>query len=319
MRATSMVGNWSVSEGMSMAAHSPPKVSIGLPVFNGEEYLREAVESVLAQSFADFELLISDNASTDATPEICREFADADRRVRYLRNESNLGASRNWNKVFEMATGKYFKWLAHDDILGRDLLAKTVHVLDSDRSVVLCYPGAARIDERGEVLGERHGKLMRGMSASPVERYREVMRAGTHGPALFGLMRKEVLELTKVYQPYPGSPHVMLSALALHGRFFELPEHLTSTRDHSGRYSGRTKSMREKLAWWDPALTGRLAFPGWRRLGDYLGSVSRSPLTRRQRILCYYMSFRWAMRNIGRLINDLTMNLNLRGRGPKRA
>jgi glycosyltransferase involved in cell wall biosynthesis len=99
-----------------------PKVSIGVPVFNGENYLAQALESILAQDFADFEVIISDNCSTDKTPEICTSFAKRDSRVKYFRNDSNIGASPNYNRTFELSRGEYFKWCAHDDRCGRAFL-----------------------------------------------------------------------------------------------------------------------------------------------------------------------------------------------------
>ena len=94
-----------------------PRVSIGLPVYNGDNYLAETLDSILAQTFTDFELIISDNGSTDRTEAICRRYAAQDHRVRYVRNPSNLGAARNYKRAFELARGEYFKWNGHDDPL----------------------------------------------------------------------------------------------------------------------------------------------------------------------------------------------------------
>src|SRR5687767_4274622 len=130
-----------------------PKVSVGLPVFNGDAYLRNSIESILDQDFTDFELIVADNASTDATESICREFANRDCRVRYYRNDVNLGASRNYNKVFELATGEYFKWHAHDDECYPTMLSRCVAVLEEAiDSVAMVYPLAELIDEQGKVL-----------------------------------------------------------------------------------------------------------------------------------------------------------------------
>ena len=121
-------------------------VTIGLPVYNGERYLRPAIESILAQSFPHFELVISDNASTDGTEAICRDDADRDERVRYYRNTANLGMSRNFNLTFERATGRYFKWAADDDLLEPQYLARCVQVLDRDPGVILCHSQVRIID-----------------------------------------------------------------------------------------------------------------------------------------------------------------------------
>ena len=116
-----------------------PLVSLGLPVFNGENYLREAIESVLAQDYSNWELLIFDNASEDATEAIAREFAESDERIHYFRQAENLGAVPNFNQTFEASSGQYFKWFAHDDRLRSDYLSRCIEVLETEPSVSLCH------------------------------------------------------------------------------------------------------------------------------------------------------------------------------------
>ena len=116
-----------------------PRVSIGLPVYNGERFLARAIDSLLAQDFVDFELVISDNASTDGTGEISRDYAARDPRIRYHRNERNIGAVGNFNRTLDLASGEYFKWAAHDDWCAPQFLGRCVEVLDDDPSTVLCF------------------------------------------------------------------------------------------------------------------------------------------------------------------------------------
>src|SRR5512145_868606 len=116
-----------------------PRVSIGLPVYQGARFIRNALESILAQTHEDFELIISDNASTDGTEAIVRAYAERDRRVKYHRNARNVGAAQNFNRVFSLASGEYFQWVAHDDVLAPACIARCVEVLDRERDVVLCY------------------------------------------------------------------------------------------------------------------------------------------------------------------------------------
>lgn len=123
----------------SELANKTPKVSIGVPVYNAERYLRTALDSLLAQTYADFELLISDNASTDATEAIYREYATRDARIRYSRQPVNKGAAFNFNAVMRMATGEYFMWAAADDLRDPDFLRLAVAVLDSDPSCGLVF------------------------------------------------------------------------------------------------------------------------------------------------------------------------------------
>lgn len=134
-----------------MSSHGA-RVSIGLPVYNGEKFLEEALDSIMAQTYADFELIISDNASTDKTPAICRDYSDRDRRVRYYRNHKNFGLAWNQNNVIRLAGGEYYMMVHHDDIRAPDYLERTVCVLDSSPSAILCYSKTRDIDERGKSL-----------------------------------------------------------------------------------------------------------------------------------------------------------------------
>src|SRR5687767_6137887 len=113
-----------------------PALSIGLPVYNGERYLREAIGSILSQDFTDFELIISDNASTDGTAAICAFYAARDARIRYHRSETNLGAAPNHRRVFELARAPFFKWAAHDDSGSPQLLERCVQTMYAARPSV---------------------------------------------------------------------------------------------------------------------------------------------------------------------------------------
>ena len=125
------------------------KVTIGLPVFNGIDYISQAIESILSQTFADFELYISDNASDDGTAEICRDFARRDRRIRYLHQPHNVGAAENYNLLFALGTGPYFKWAAHDDILHPRFLDVAVGILECHPHVVVASPAAGETTQAG--------------------------------------------------------------------------------------------------------------------------------------------------------------------------
>jgi glycosyltransferase involved in cell wall biosynthesis len=114
-------------------------VSIGMPVCNGAKFITEALDSILNQTFENFELIVSDNASTDETGKICREYMAKDSCIRYYRSKQNFGAAWNFNHVFKLSSGKYFKWAAHDDVIAPDFPLKCVEVLERDPSVVLCH------------------------------------------------------------------------------------------------------------------------------------------------------------------------------------
>ncbi len=210
--------------------HTTPRVSIGMPVYNGELYLVKAMESLLAQDFGDFELIVSDNASTDATEDICRRFAAADNRIRYHRNDTNLGAAWNFNSLFKLARGKYFKWAAHDDVCEPEFIRKCVRVLEQDSSVVLCYPRTRIIGTRGQVLQDYNVRL-NADAALPPDRVRAII-ADHLCFEIFGLIRSSVLRKTRLIGNFISSDRALLIELALHGRFFEIPEYLFMRRAH---------------------------------------------------------------------------------------
>lgn len=128
-----------------------PRLSIGLPVYNGERYLSKSLTALLGQRYDDFELIISDNASTDGTEDICRDYLARDRRVKYVRQPRNIGLAPNHNFVFQQARGDLFKWASYDDLYGRDLLLRCVEALDEHPHVVLSHAHQALIDGTAKV------------------------------------------------------------------------------------------------------------------------------------------------------------------------
>lgn len=283
-----------------------PRVTIGLPIYNGQNYLAETMDSVLAQTYTDFELIICDNASTDGTEAICRAYAAQDGRIRYARNEENIGASANYNRVFEMGRGAYFKWAAHDDLLAPTFLARCVEVLDHNPDVVLAYTQAKAIDDKGNVVKVYPGKRYFN-SPVPRRRFYEFVLDPHPVVAVFGLMRREVLGRTRLIGKYAGSDRPLLSELSLLGKFYEVPEHLFFYRFHEEQSWGGNKSAQAQQAWYDPRRTGRITFPQWRLLREHFRSIERSPVGLKDRVSCYlYMGY-WMVKNRRRLGNNLLL------------
>ena len=108
-----------------------PRVSIGFPVRNAGPGVAGALEALLSQDFADFEVIISDNASTDQTPLVCDAFARMDRRIRVERQPRNLGLNRNFDHVSSRARGELFMWVAHDDRHDPSFIRRCVAALDA--------------------------------------------------------------------------------------------------------------------------------------------------------------------------------------------
>jgi glycosyltransferase involved in cell wall biosynthesis len=263
-----------------------PRVSIGMPVFNGENYLAEALDSILAQTCSDFELIISDNASTDRTEGICSAYAAKDGRIRYFRNAANLGAAENFNRAFELSSGEYFKWAAHDDLCAPEFIERCVEVLDQDASVVLCHPRTRIIDEHGKPLYDYIVKLNTD-STKPHERFRDMISVEHWCFQVFGLIRAQALRQTPVIANYTGSDRSLLAELSLIGRVYEIPEYLFFRREHPKTSTSLFPDNRGRMAWFDPKNVGRVQIPSWLKLRGYFASVTRVPMSRHERALCY--------------------------------
>lgn len=270
-----------------------PRVSIGLPVHNGDLFLEEAIESILSQTFTDFRLIIVDNASTDATSEIARQAARHDERVRYVRNTENIGAAANFNKAFRHATGPYFKWAAADDVCRPTFLDRCVELLDSDPDAVLAYPDPlfvnasgtplpysekhrAYIDDNGKAWYWRMEHRHRLTSMNPIDRFDQILLRTYVCQEIFGLIRRDALEGTPLIDEYYGSDKVLLANLALKGRFRRVPEELFVRRCHRGQ-SGY-KSARERETW----ITGhsrKITLAQWKVFRGYARSLAESSLS----------------------------------------
>jgi glycosyltransferase involved in cell wall biosynthesis len=290
-------------ETATSAAVSAPRVSIGLPVFNGENYLAVALDSLLAQTFKDFELIIADNASIDGTEEICRDYARRDPRVRYHRSPVNRGLTWNHNRLVHLARGEYFKWVGHDDIYHPDMLRRCVEVLDRDRDVILCSVWEVEIDAEGEVIRElAHWPQATG-SPRPHERFHAIVRGlAGGGHDVYGVIRTEILRRTPLTGTAHSNDRAMMAELALHGRFHRLPDTMHYWRDHSHRTDRVSSSVRAKSAILDPRRDNRLLHPTWRIYVDYaLGfflAPARVPLPWSERLRCWGHALAWLSRRL---------------------
>jgi glycosyltransferase involved in cell wall biosynthesis len=285
-------------EATTSAAGSAPRVSIGLPVYNGEKLLSLALDSLLAQTFEDFELLISDNASTDGTEAICREYARRDPRVRYHRSPVNRGLAWNHNRLVHMARGEFFKWVGHDDTYHPDMLRRCVEVLDRDRDVVLCSVWEVEVDADGNVTRELARWPQATASTRPHERFQAILRGSAGGGHdVYGVIRTEVLRRTPLTGTAHSNDRAMMAELALHGRFHRLPDTLHYYRDHPGRASSVSKSVRSKTAILDPRRSNRLLHPTLRIYAEYTFGFflapARVPLPWGERMRCWGHVLAW--------------------------
>lgn len=284
--------------------NATPGVSIGLPVFNGEAFLREALDDLLGQTYTDFELVISDNASTDETEAICRSYADRDARIRYVRSDANHGAAWNFNRAFELSRAPYFKWAACDDRLESTFVARCVAALDADPEVVLAYPTAIDIDDEGNRIAARNWHLHGGLP-QPDQRFRYQICRDHWCFHVFGVIRSDALHRTKLIDHYVASDRVLLAHLALLGTFHEIEEPLFLHRQHRERSTKANPSLQSRAEWFDPRARGSLTFPSWRLFVEYGAAVSRTPLAFVDRARCRLQLVRWLKYNWRGLLFDL--------------
>lgn len=268
-----------------------PTVSIGLAVYNGERYLRQAIESILAQTYTDFELILSDNASTDRTDEICREYEKADPRVSYHRNETNIGGANNENQTFLLARGRYFRWAAHDDLLSPTLLERCVQVMEADPRVVVSHPWTIVIDENGHEIGRR--RRDRPLEMSRAELFESLADARHDCEETYGLMRADALSATGLQRNYTDSDRTLLAHLALLGNFVEVPEYLFFKRVHANSSTAVFSEWRGRMAWFGQEHTSALRLPFWAQYVHYLQIVTGAPIEGSTRLRCYAYLALW--------------------------
>jgi glycosyltransferase involved in cell wall biosynthesis len=285
-----------------MAGDNPPRLSIGLPVYNGERFLRFTLDSILTQTYTDFELIISDNASTDGTMLICQDYAARDNRIRYCRNLENIGSAANFNRVFDLARGHYFKWSAADDIISPTFLEKCIDVLDHDPSVVLSYTRSDRIDSSGTVDGT-YDYPMQVSSPAAHLRFSDLILVNHFCIAIFGVMRRFELAKTPLIGKFVGSDRVLLAELGLRGRLYEISEYLFHRRDHP-QASGRMFNVYNRLAWFDPTNHSPINLVYWKVGWEYLRSINRVHLKMSEKAQCYQAVYKWFVMRRRVLVED---------------
>jgi len=267
-------------------ASRPPRVSIGMPVYNDDKFLRPALDSLLAQDYADYELIISDNASTDATEAIGREYAARDRRIRYHRNATNIGASDNFNQVFRFSSGgEYFMWAGGHDVWAPTYLSRCVEVLEGDASIVHCNSVAHYMSYDGKDLG-----LIRQIDTRPYSLFvrANLVRFQASIFLIYAVFRSRALrQVGLLSHEALGSDLLLGFELSLRGPFAVVPEPLYFMRDNRGENS-RPISRAQGVA-----LFRERMFPGgmapdvriWRMNMSLMWRVlKRAPISSGQRI-----------------------------------
>jgi polysaccharide pyruvyl transferase WcaK-like protein/glycosyltransferase involved in cell wall biosynthesis len=277
-----------------------------MPIYNSERYLRQSLDSVLAQTLADFELIISDNGSTDATADICAEYAERDGRIRYIRQKKNIGAPRNWNAVLIEAKGKYFKWASGNDNCAPESLALSVKRMEREPDIVLCYGRTELIDNEGNSLGIYQDDLDVGES-SPSERFMKILKGMMLNNAQQGVARTSELRRTGLDRLYPGGDIPLMAELALYGRMILLPQVTLYRRFTPGTVMAM-RSPAEVTLIYNPEAKRPAKLLRSHFHWDNLVSINRAPIPFPEKVRAWVFTLRtaaWDREKVWREIRSL--------------
>lgn len=286
------------------------RVAMGMPVYNGEVYLEESIRSNLAQTFGDFILIIADNASTDRTEEICRDYESMDQRIYYIRNEQNVGAPGNYAKCFELANCDYFRWANADDLAEPNLVEKCVDILDTHPEVVLAYGKSKLIDRKGDLIKLYEDNLHLPEKTAQA-RFISCGNKIRLNNLMYGLIRHTSLKQTALLQNYKASDINLILELSLYGQFYEIPEYLFSRRIHPGASSFDRNNEKVLKAFWDPSKK-KLELQFLRSFYELLKGITRAPIPPKEKFKLHLHVLRrayWQKRKIYlEILNYLGLN-----------
>ncbi|HEX7498560.1 MAG TPA: glycosyltransferase family 2 protein [Candidatus Limnocylindrales bacterium] len=278
-----------------------PLVTIGIPTYNGARYLAASIDSLLSQDYPNFELVISDNCSTDDTEAIARAYVQRSDRIRYVRQEANMGAFANFNRVLGLAGGAYFMWASDHDLWDTAFVSRCVAALEADPAAVLAYPKSMLIDEDGAAIEEMDDQIDLGQ-LTPLARYKHLIWRLTICNMIYGVARREALAATGGFPDVLGPDHVVLARLALQGPILRVGGHLYLRRQNRPPETPDEHRRRALIDLEPSQARARAAMPAlilYRDLrAHHLRAVSESSMTSRQKLdarmatlACFHMRF----------------------------
>lgn len=273
-----------------MAAREP-RVTVGMPAYNAEPWIGRAIESLLRQTLTDFELIISDNASSDSTRAISHRFARRDRRIRVIENARNRGLASNYNRVFQEARAPYFKWASSNDACHPRLLERCLEALEQRPEAALAYPGTILCysdPPREEPCPDELDLDC----PCPVERFKRFLERVHLNNLMNGLFRTNALRGTALIQPYLASDVVLMAEVLLRGPFVAVPEHLFY-RSMNTETATMLKSRQALMDQWNPGGDGML-FQPWHGQWGYLRAIMLAPVSHGEKLEL----FRYVLRGI---------------------
>jgi glycosyltransferase involved in cell wall biosynthesis len=277
-----------------------PRLSIGIPVYNGENFLSEVLTSLREQTFDDFEILICDNASTDRTQEICKEYAARDSRIRYYRNDTNIGANRNFNKVFQLSTAPLFKWSAHDDLYEPTYLEECVKILDENPDIIGAHsapryinawrqpfvfdPSTGLYSDPVSGVQLADNPMVGGERRFALVRFMDVLFNTVYCHEIFGVFRRSVLARSRLLSPdVYGADKTFLLEVVLLGRVRTFKERFYIKRYHKNMSAALSADDVKK--WVNPS--GRRYSRRVRLFLSYLTAPIGKPIGIFSKLICF--------------------------------
>lgn len=249
-----------------------PLVNIGMPIYNEEEYLEDALQSLLAQDYENFEIIISDNASTDATPAICEKWQKKDSRIHYYRNESNIGGSKNFNRAFELTKGEYFMWAAGHDLWQPNFISACIETMLTDARISLCYPLLQWVDVDGN-LQEVEDVTIETRGYGAIKRYlRAIWRLPQN--AIYGVIRRSALEETRLALQAVGPDQILLVELSQLGDFAQVRQPLFLRRRIRPGETLKQARKRRSIDLWEENKSPGEKLLHWRFVVEIISGVS---------------------------------------------
>lgn len=257
-----------------------------MPVYNGEEFIANAIESILGQSYTNLELVICDNASLDSTWEICNRYSHQDNRVRMFANTVNIGAAANYNRVVQESTGEFFKWATHDDFCSSDFLSECISAFNcSSVETVICYGQTVLVDKDGGTIAP-YNDNMELYESRAASRLLRLCRALRMCNVVMGLIRRDALVSTRLIGPFPSADKVLLAELAMRGMFRFVPKATYFRRLHAASSIRQNTSASTLAGWYAPTASKGGMCPRTRLLWEHLKAVARAPLNVSERAHC---------------------------------
>ncbi len=282
------------------ALGSAPLVTIGLPVYNSERYIKQSLDSLLGQTYPNFLLVISDNASTDGTAGICESYVSSDSRIQYHRNPNNIGNPRNFNRVAELTKTPYLKWSTSDDYWAPTFLERAMEVMERDPSVALCHPQAYLVDAAGGSLSP-YDDPVHLVQQDPAERFRMLLRTIGLAHQHLGVIRMSFLKRTHLLRTHVGSDVTLLAELALYGKLYQLPERLFYRRFHPTSGSWKRGNSSHEAMYYHADRSRKTGMRAWHSHVGLFSAVNAGPLPLRAKAsLNVYLLQRmsWDRRNL---------------------